>query len=159
MAELDHEEKRLLESFRMHEIEVARINGNGTAHGAQTTGRVAEGENREIEGRENSDDGPGKLKEEAREKSLVKEEEVLGGTFGDPSKLKREELLESEVVDPDFDKENKETDIRIKTEPGPAFMNSSMQDKTPSSKCKTNPFHWEASEVATDNLSKLVYYE
>lgn len=152
MAELEHEEKRLLDSFRMHEMEV------GTAENANDDKKLP---NTLITNPEEQDE-----KKEARdfdqvnddkmEKSLVKEEDVLGGTFGDPSKVKIHPLLESQVVDESEKKENINTEIKIKTELGPAFMNSSMQDKTPSTTGKDNPFHWEAPDVCGDNMNKLV---
>lgn len=152
MAELEQEEKRLLESFRMHEMEVGTVgNDNDDEKLPNTLITNPEEQDEKKESRDIN-----QVNDENMEKSLVKEEEVLGGTFGDPSKVKIQPLFESQVVDESENKENIDTDIKIKTEPGPAFMNSSMQDKTPSTKGKDNPFHWEAPDVCGDNMNKLV---
>lgn len=146
MTELETEEKRLLDSFKLHEVEAGRISSEGQVLeeseviGNQLVGKYRQGE------------------EIAQSKVLEKEEEVLGGTFGDPAKLKdaRGDNIKGHQEEAEDNSDEHEHNLQMKTEPGPAFMNSMMQDQTPRGKDneKDNPFHWE--DPSKKNLSKLV---
>lgn len=152
MADTEAEEKRLLDSFRLHELEVGHVESE----------RRELVESQAIESlpepndKEEHKSGSGK-KHKKPSRILDKEEEVLGGTFGNPDKLKEMRKHKNNEAKTEDDINNEDAEFmtpQLKTEPGPAFMNSSMQEQTPKEKGKNNPFHWDDS--SNSNLDKLV---
>lgn len=161
MSDMVKEERRLMDSFRMHEIEAGLVgSGKRGSRDSSTLEKANAGEqvSSTDEQDKNSDqqEDHEKSKTPFIEKQLGKEEEVLGGTFGDPAKFPKGQLVESEAVEVDEPIDSTTSNIKTRAEPGPAFLNSSIQEKTPSTEDKGNVFHWGSQEDQTDNMSKLV---
>lgn len=152
---MEAEENRLLDSFKLHEIEARRL-VNETPNASNKKESTSDAKEEE------------ELQQSiVQSKVLLKEGELLDGTFGDPKKMPRPQLfnesLKSEednmvVTDP-----KSKTAGKITHEPGPAFTNSSFKEGWPApkdseeTKPSDNPFYWaDASEEKDNNLSKLV---
>lgn len=152
-AALEAEEKRLLDSFKLHEFETG-VNDSPNSP-SQVTDTLFESQ---VENSPKTGHLPDKV-------YLQKEEELLGGTFGDPSKLPRREHLDySQKSDEEYYQQTDHTaEIVIRQEPGPAFANSSFKEGSPIKPDedgvgnKENPFYW-ADNPSGDNMSKLVSF-
>lgn len=152
-ADLEAEEKRLLDSFQLHEFEAGVKNSPTSPEQVGETLFESQVENSPQTGSHHD------------KVYLQKEEELLGGTFGDPRKLpKREHLDYSQKLDEDnYQNTDHTAEIIIRHEPGPAFMNSSFKEGSPikpegdNGSNKENPFYW-ADNPSGDNMSKLVSF-
>lgn len=151
-TDLEVEEKRLLESFHLHELESKK------GH-------------READNNQHGNIGDSGLDKENHEsivqsKVLLKEGELLDGTFGDPNKLPRRDFLDysqkSDEENGPKDDQKSKTVSQIRHEPGPAFTNSSYQEGGVPNEEEhraniENPFYW-ADNPGGDNMAKLVRY-
>lgn len=151
--QMEAEERRLLESFTLHELE-SRMNANHVDEPKDKEGLCES----QVEGEDNEP--------MIKSKALLKEGDILDGTFGDPNKLpKRDHLDYSQKSDEEnqvlSDPKSKTVAI-IRHEPGPAFTNSSFKEGASTKDDgiqgpSENPFYW-ADNSPVDNMAKLVSY-
>lgn len=156
VSDMDAEEKRLLDSFKLHEA--ATRSPHKDKHDQQQLVESVV-----------VDQPPRPATSHAE--MLTNEAEELGGTFGDPRKLpERTNLIEANKYDDENDptprqdqdhEENKETEPLIRMEPGPAFATSLLREGSPGDHYdpgnggSENPFHWVDAQSG-GNMSKLV---
>ena len=152
-SDLEAEEKRLLDSFHLHELESKK--GDRPVENNTKKQTLVE-----------SDLDKNQTESIVQSKVLLKEGELLDGTFGDPNKLPRREFLDqsqkSEEENHVKDDHKSKTVSKIRHEPGPAFTNSSFRDggfptDVDHQTNGENPFYW-ADNPPGDNMAKLVSY-
>jgi hypothetical protein len=161
LDELDREEKRLLQSFELHEMEV-RDGERKVVEGTRSENDVVGEERVEGSGRSASRDENEAREEGGRENGVKEDDPALAGTFGNPANLKGADGLElhdlanSSEEEGDYNRGNDEAVEGLgKDEDQGEF------DKTPRLKESENVFHWEGKSAAKsddeeNNLSKLV---
>ena len=146
----EEEEKRLLESFHLHEIE---------SNKKESLPNDSHVNNNLSESQIDKSHSPNTKKENI----LHKEEELLGGTFGDPNNLSKNICYDGSQKSDEENIISSHTFTRNETrhEPGPAFTNSSYKDGSPNqiidnqTNPSENPFFW-ADNPSHENMSKLV---
>ena len=151
-TDMEIEEKRLLDSFKLHEMEVGKNDSSALAAKDNETLYESQVESPEYLASKRSE-------------TLQKEGEILGGTFGDPNKLPKKEHLDYSQKSDEEHMTAKPSEAKpaVRHEPGPAFTNSSFKEGSPNRDgdltphLSENPFYWADNNVG-DNLDKLVSY-